>query len=289
MLALMLQHPRQQPFSGVLHLVALQVERPHPSKAGTDDRPPAARNGEASLLELLALPTDLGQLGVDHHPRPQVVLSIEDGDTTGNTYLVGGKPHTGSVVHGVDHVLGQGPHRRVNVGDGLGLHAQHGIAELGKQVDSLITIPNEKLLTVLGKQVTLPDAFKAANDVLMNAVQGIAELITRPGLINVDFADVRTIMSNRGAALMGTGFGTGDNRAVEAAQEAISSPLLDNISINGAAGVLINITGGMDLNLDEVSTIAGIIQEAAGDEHRNRSRHQEPRPALAAAGSGFAV
>jgi cell division protein FtsZ len=144
--------------------------------------------------------------------------------------------------------------------------AEQGLEELKRAVDTMIVVPNERLLSVVGKGTSFKDALKKADEVLLHATQGISDLIRVTGEVNVDFADVRTIMSNRGAALMGTGFGTGDNRAVEAAQEAISSPLLDNISIQGAAGVLINITGGMDLNLDEVSVIAGIIQEAAGDE-----------------------
>jgi cell division protein FtsZ len=144
--------------------------------------------------------------------------------------------------------------------------AEQGLEELKRAVDTMIVVPNERLLSVVGKGTSFKDALKKADEVLLHATQGISDLIRVTGEVNVDFADVRTIMSNRGAALMGTGFGAGDNRAVEAAQEAISSPLLDNISIQGAAGVLINITGGMDLNLDEVSVIAGIIQEAAGDE-----------------------
>jgi cell division protein FtsZ len=144
--------------------------------------------------------------------------------------------------------------------------AEQGLDELKRAVDTMIVVPNERLLSVVGKGTSFKDALKKADEVLLHATQGISDLIRVTGDVNVDFADVRTIMSNRGAALMGTGFGQGENRAVEASQEAISSPLLDNISIQGAAGVLINITGGMDLNLDEVSVIAGIIQEAAGDE-----------------------
>jgi cell division protein FtsZ len=119
---------------------------------------------------------------------------------------------------------------------------------------------------VVGKGTSFRDALKKADEVLLHATQGISDLIRVTGEVNVDFADVRTIMSNRGAALMGTGFGQGENRAMEAAQEAISSPLLDNVSIQGATGVLINITGGMDLAIDEVTTISEIIQDAAGDE-----------------------
>lgn len=144
--------------------------------------------------------------------------------------------------------------------------ADEGLAELKRAADTMIVVPNERLLSVVGKGTSFKDALKKADEVLLHATQGISDLIRVTGEVNVDFADVRTIMSNRGAALMGTGFGKGENRAVEAAQEAISSPLLDNISISGAAGVLINITGGMDLAIDEVTTISSIIQEAAGDE-----------------------
>ncbi|HEX6751324.1 MAG TPA: cell division protein FtsZ [Longimicrobium sp.] len=144
--------------------------------------------------------------------------------------------------------------------------AEAGLAELKRSADTMIVVPNERLLSVVGKGTTFKDALKKADEVLLHATQGISDLIRVTGEVNVDFADVRTIMSNRGAALMGTGFGKGENRAVEAAQEAISSPLLDNISISGATGVLINITGGMDLAIDEVTTISSIIQEAAGDD-----------------------
>ena len=144
--------------------------------------------------------------------------------------------------------------------------AEEGLAHLKDAVDTMIVVPNERLLAVVGKGTTFKDALKKADEVLLRATQGISDLIRVPGEINVDFADVRTVMANRGAALMGTGLGRGENRAVEAAQEAISSPLLDNVSIHGAAGVLINVTGGMDLAIDEVHTIASIIQEAAGEE-----------------------
>ena len=144
--------------------------------------------------------------------------------------------------------------------------ADEGLQELKRAADTMIVVPNERLLSVVGKGTSFKDALKKADEVLLHATQGISDLIRVTGEVNVDFADVRTIMSNRGAALMGTGFGRGENRSMEAAQEAISSPLLDNISIAGAAGVLINITGGMDLAIDEVSTISSIIQEAAGDE-----------------------
>ena len=144
--------------------------------------------------------------------------------------------------------------------------AEEGISELGKYVDSLITIPNEKLLTVLGPETTLLDAFSAANQVLQGAVQGIAELITRPGLINVDFADVRTVMSEMGMAMMGSGISTGENRAQTAAEAAISSPLLEDINLAGAKGVLVNVTAGMDLSIGEFRQVGDTIKQFASDE-----------------------
>jgi cell division protein FtsZ len=144
--------------------------------------------------------------------------------------------------------------------------AQHGLAELRRCVDTVIVVPNDRLLSVVPKGTSFRDALKRADEVLLHATQGISDLIRVTGEVNVDFADVRTIMACRGPALMGTGFGEGDNRAQEAAQEAISSPLLDDVSIEGAKGVLINITGGMDLAIDEVTQISSIISEEAGDE-----------------------
>ncbi len=144
--------------------------------------------------------------------------------------------------------------------------ADEGIKQLQDRVDSLITIPNEKLLAVLGKATTLLDAFKAANDVLLGAVQGIADLIIRPGMINVDFADVRTVMSEMGMAMMGSGSSTGENRAREAAEAAIRSPLLEDINLNGARGILVNITAGMDLSLGEFTEVGDTVEEfASGD------------------------
>ena len=144
--------------------------------------------------------------------------------------------------------------------------AEMGIAEMRKYVDTMIVVPNERLMAVVGKGVPFPDALKVADGVLLNATRGISEVITRPGLVNVDYADVRTVMQNGGSALMGTGIGKGESRAMEAAQQAISSPLLDNISVNGATGVLVNITGGKDLTLGEVHQVSEIIHDAVGDE-----------------------
>ncbi|KAF0708107.1 Cell division protein FtsZ, partial [Aphis craccivora] len=143
--------------------------------------------------------------------------------------------------------------------------ADQGVIELSKYVDSLITIPNDKLLKVLSRGISLLDAFGAANNVLKGAVQGIAELITRPGLMNVDFADVRTVMMEMGYAMMGTGISSGENRAEEAAEIAISSPLLEDIDLSGARGVLVNITAGFDLKLDEFETVGNTIRSFASD------------------------
>jgi len=139
--------------------------------------------------------------------------------------------------------------------------AEQGIGELGKYVDSLITIPNEKLLSVLGGETTLLDAFRSANEVLQGAVQGIAELITRPGLINVDFADVKTVMAEMGMAMMGSGSASGEDRAREAAEAAVSSPLLEDINLAGANGVLVNVTAGPDLSIGEFQEVGNTVRE----------------------------
>jgi len=143
------------------------------------------------------------------------------------------------------------------------VQADEGIKELASVVDSLITIPNDKLMPVLGKDTSLLEVFMKANDVLKGAVQGIAELITCPGLINVDFADVRTVMSEMGMAMMGTGAATGENRAREAATAAISSPLLEDVNISGAQGILVNVTAGLDLSIGELDDVGTAITELA--------------------------
>ena len=144
--------------------------------------------------------------------------------------------------------------------------AEQGIQQLSETVDSLITIPNEKLLDVLGKEATLLEAFKAANDVLLGAVKGIADLIMHPGMINVDFADVKTVMSEMGMAMMGTGFATGEDRAREAAESAIRSPLLEDVNLQGARGILVNITAGENLSLGEFSEVGDTVEEFASDD-----------------------
>ncbi|HED19390.1 MAG TPA: cell division protein FtsZ, partial [Gammaproteobacteria bacterium] len=141
--------------------------------------------------------------------------------------------------------------------------ADRGLKELSQYVDSLITIPNEKLLQVLGKEISLLNAFKAANNVLQGAVQGIAELITRPGLINVDFADVRTVMSEMGMAMMGSGAASGQDRAREAAEAAVHSPLLEDIDLMGAHGILVNVTAGLDLAIGEFEEVGNTVKEFA--------------------------
>ncbi len=144
--------------------------------------------------------------------------------------------------------------------------AEQGIMELRQHVDTMIVVPNERLLAVVGKGIPFQDALKKADEVLLHATQGISTLISKTGLVNVDFADVRTVMQEGGSALMGTGIGRGENRAMEAAQQAISSPLLDNISVAGSTGVLLNITGGNDLTLGEVTQISEIVHDAVGDD-----------------------
>lgn len=146
------------------------------------------------------------------------------------------------------------------------LAADEGMRNLSQHVDSLITIPNDKLLTVLGKNITLLNAFKAANNVLNGAVQGIADLITRPGLINVDFADVRTVMSEMGMAMMGTGVGSGENRAREAAEAAIASPLLEDVNLSGARGILVNITAGLDMSIGEFEEVGDAVKDFISDD-----------------------
>ena len=143
--------------------------------------------------------------------------------------------------------------------------AVEGMAQLREYVDSLITIPNEKLLSVMGKGATLLDAFKAANNVLLGAVQGISELITRPGLINVDFADVRTVMSEMGMAMMGTGTESGEDRARKAAEKAISSPLLEDVNLSGARGILVYVTAGLDMSIGEFEEVGNTVKEFASE------------------------
>jgi len=146
------------------------------------------------------------------------------------------------------------------------IQAEEGIAQLRDIVDTLIVVPNQRLLSLGGRNLSLLEAFKKADDILFQAVKGISDLILVPGLINLDFADVKSVMSNMGIAIMGTGMASGENRAVEAAQRAISSPLLEDNTIQGACGILLNITGGPDMSLDEVNEASSLIQEEADEE-----------------------
>jgi cell division protein FtsZ len=171
--------------------------------------------------------------------------------------------------------------------------AEQGVKDLAEYVDSIITIPNEKLLTVLGKEATLLDAFCKANEVLQGAVQGIAELITRSGLINVDFADVRTVMSEMGMAMMGSAVASGDNRASEAAMAAVSSPLLEDVNISGARGILVNVTAGPDMSIGEFEEVGNTVKDFASDDATvvmgtviDPEMHGEVRVTLVATGLG---
>ncbi|KPK12599.1 MAG: cell division protein FtsZ [Acidithiobacillales bacterium SG8_45] len=171
--------------------------------------------------------------------------------------------------------------------------AEQGVKDLAEYVDSIITIPNEKLLTVLGKEATLLDAFGKANEVLQGAVQGIAELITRSGLINVDFADVRTVMSEMGMAMMGSAVASGENRASEAALAAVSSPLLEDVNISGARGILVNVTAGPDMSIGEFEEVGNTVKDFASDDATvvmgtviDPEMHGEVRVTIVATGLG---
>src|ERR1700740_627074 len=205
--------------------------------------------------------------------RDRIVELVEGCDMLFITAGMGGGTGTGAapVVAQVAHELGILTVAVVTKpfemeGNKRAYVADHGIAELSKFCDSLITIPNQKLLTVLGPQTTLLDAFKAANQVLQGAVQGIAELITRPGLINVDFADVRTVMSETGMAMMGSGVASGEGRARAAAESAVSSPLLEDINLAGAHGILVNVTAGMDLSIGAFQEVGQIVKQFESDD-----------------------
>ena len=205
--------------------------------------------------------------------RDRIIELIEGGDMLFITAGMGGGTGTGAapVVAQIAKELGiltvAVVTRPFNMeGNKRSMVADRGMEELAKHVDSLITIPNQKLLTVLGPKTTLLDAFKRANGVLQGAVQGIADLITRPGLINVDFADVRTVMSETGMAMMGTGFASGEDRARVAAQMAVSSPLLEDVNLSGARGILVNVTAGLDLGIGEFEEVGNIVKEFASED-----------------------
>ena len=183
----------------------------------------------------------------------------------------GAAPVVARLAKAVGRAHRRGGHQAVHV-RGPPSHApgRGGLAELRAEVDTLIVIPNERLLAVVDKGTALTDAFSVCDEVLLKATKGISDLVTVPGLVNLDFADVKAVMSNRGNALMGTGRASGSNRALEAAQAAVSSPLLEDVSIAGAEGVLVNITGGRDLTLHEVNEAAGIVVQRGG---RGGERH----------------
>ena len=205
--------------------------------------------------------------------RDQIAAALEGADMVFVTGGMGGGTGTGGgpVIAAIARSLGaltvgvvtkpfffEGNRRR--------RHAEQGIVELKEAVDTLITIPNQRLLSITAESTSMLEAFKKADEILLHAVQGISDLITYSGIVNVDFADVRTIMTDQGMALMGTGIGVGENRAVEAANEAISSPLLEDITIDGATGILINVTGGPNMTLHEINAASTLIQEAADED-----------------------
>jgi cell division protein FtsZ len=265
--------------NAVEHMVSQTIEGVEFTTANTDSQ--ALRNSSANVT--LQLGTDVTKgLGAGANPEIGRRAAEEDRETIKQTLQgadmvfiaagMGGGTGTGAapVVAEVAKEMGiltvavvtkpfpfEGK-KRMN-------YADQGIEFLASNVDSLITIPNEKLLKVLGPGTSLLDAFKAANNVLLGAVQGIAELITRPGLINVDFADVRTVMSEMGTAMMGSGIASGPDRAEEAAEAAISSPLLEDVDLAGARGILVNITAGMDISIDEFETVGNAVKAFASE------------------------
>ena len=265
--------------NAVEHMVTSQVEGVEFICANTDSQ--ALKNmSSRSVLQLGSTVTK--GLGAGANPevgrqaamedRERIAEAMQGADMVFITAGMGGGTGTGAapVVAEVAKELGiltvavvtrpfpfEG-RKRISIADA-------GLSELAKHVDSLITIPNEKLLAVLGKNTSLLDAFSAANDVLLGAVQGIADLIIRPGMINVDFADVRTVMSEMGQAMMGTGSGKGEERARIAAEAAIRSPLLEDVNLEGARGILVNITAGTNLSLGEFTEVGDTIEEFASD------------------------
>jgi len=265
--------------NAVEHMVASHVEGVDFICANTDSQ--ALKNmSSRSVLQLGSTVTK--GLGAGANPevgrqaamedRDRIAEAMQGADMVFITAGMGGGTGTGAapVVAEVAKELGiltvavvtrpfpfEG-RKRTSIADG-------GLSELANHVDSLITIPNEKLLAVLGKNTSLLDAFSAANDVLLGAVQGIADLIIRPGMINVDFADVRTVMSEMGQAMMGTGSGKGEERARIAAEAAIRSPLLEDVNLEGARGILVNITAGTNLSLGEFTEVGDTIEEFASE------------------------
>ncbi|HAT40847.1 MAG TPA: cell division protein FtsZ [Rheinheimera sp.] len=265
--------------NAVEYMVASNIEGVEFIAANTDAQ--ALRNSSANVTLQLGANVTKG-LGAGANPEVGRRSAEEDRDTIKKTIMgadmvfiaagMGGGTGTGAapIVAQVAKELGILTVAVVTKpfpfeGKKRSTFADEGINELSKHVDSLITIPNDKLLKVLGKGTSLLDAFKAANNVLLGAVQGIAELITRPGLINVDFADVRTVMSEMGTAMMGTGRASGPDRAEEAAEQAISSPLLEDIDLSGAKGILVNITAGLDLTIEEFEIVGNAVKAFASE------------------------
>ncbi|MGI5308329.1 cell division protein FtsZ [Rheinheimera sp. WS51] len=265
--------------NAVEYMVASNIEGVEFIAANTDAQ--ALRNSSANITLQLGATVTKG-LGAGANPeigrrsaeedRENIKKTIEGADMVFIAAGMGGGTGTGAapVVAEIARELGiltvavvtkpfpfEGKKRTA--------YADEGILELSKHVDSLITIPNDKLLKVLGKGTSLLDAFKAANNVLLGAVQGIAELITRPGLINVDFADVRTVMAEMGTAMMGSGRASGPDRAEEAAEQAISSPLLEDIDLSGAKGILVNITAGLDISIEEFEIVGNAVKAFASE------------------------
>ncbi len=215
---------------------------------------------------------EIGRQAIEEN-RDDVLLALEDADLVFVTCGMGGGTGTGAspIIAQLARDVGAltvGVITKPFLFEGRKRmrQAEIGISEMRKHVDTMIVVPNERLLSVVGKSVPFQEALKTADEVLLHATQGIATLISITGLVNVDFADVRTVMQNGGSALMGTGTARGEDRALDAAQQAIASPLLDDVSINGSTGVLVNITGGEDLTLGEVNQISEIIHEASGDQ-----------------------
>ena len=265
--------------NAVEHMVKQQIEGVRFIAANTDAQ--ALRNSSADITVQLGTQITSG-LGAGANPEVGRSSAEEDADTIRNSLEgadmvfiaagMGGGTGTGAapVVAKIAKDLGILTVAVVTrpfdfEGKKRAAAAEQGINELSEIVDSLITIPNNKLLKVLGKGTTLLDAFAKANDVLFGAVQGIAELITRSGLINVDFADVRTVMSAMGTAMMGTASASGPDRAQEAAEAAISSPLLEDVDLTGAKGILVNITAGMDIAIEEFEIVGNHVKALASE------------------------
>lgn len=266
--------------NAVEHMLAEHIEGVDFICANTDAQ--ALKNASAKTLIQLGEELTKG-LGAGANPdvgrkaaeedRERIRQALEGADMVFITAGMGGGTGTGAapVVAEVARELGiltvavvtkpfgfEGKQRTIA--------AENGIKQLSDNVDSLITIPNNKLLSVLGKNISLVNAFKAANNVLLGAVQGIADLITRPGLINVDFADVRTVMSEMGMAMMGTGNASGEERARQAAEAAIASPLLEDVNFSGARGILVNITAGLDMSIGEFEEVGDVVKGFISDD-----------------------